>query len=56
VGHRFYHDESAGDGEYAVLSEEVSGQGPRLPRVRKWYRNQGNELFITHTLVSILAP
>ena len=56
VGHRFYHDESAGDGEYAVLSEEVSGQGLRLPRVRKWYRNQDDELFITHTILSIGAP
>jgi len=56
VGHRFHHDESAGDGEYAVLSEEVSGQGLRLPRVRKWYRNQGNQLLITHTVLSLLAP
>lgn len=56
VGHRFHHDESAGDGEYTVLSEEVSGQGLRLPRVRKSYRNQGNEFFITHTILSILAP
>jgi hypothetical protein len=55
VGHRFYHDEAAGDGEYAVLSEEVTGGGLRLPRVRKWYRNQGNELFITHTILSIVA-
>jgi hypothetical protein len=56
VGHRFYHDESAGDGEYTVLTEEVSGEGLRLPRVRKWYKNQGNELFITHTILSIVAP
>jgi len=56
VGHRYYHNESKGDGEYGVLSEEVSGQGLRLPRVRKWYRNQGNELFITHTVQSIAAP
>ncbi len=56
VGHRFYHDESAGDGEYAVLTEEVSGQGLRLPRVRKWYSNQSRELFITHTILSIVPP
>ena len=56
VGHRFYHDEGAGDGEYAVLSEEVSGQGLRLPRVRKWYRNHDNEFFVTHTIQSILGP
>jgi hypothetical protein len=56
VGHRFHHDEAAGDGEHTVLSEEVSGQGLRLPRVRKWYRNKGNEFFITHTILSIAAP
>ena len=56
IGHRFHHDESTGDGEYTVLSEEVSGQGLRLPRVRKWYRNQSREFFITHTILSILSP
>ena len=56
VGHRFHHDESAGDGEYAVLSEEISGQGLRLPRVRKWYTNKDNEPVITHTILSIIAP
>ncbi len=56
VGHRFHHDESTLDGEYTVLSDEISGQGLRLPRVRKWHRNQDNELFITHTILSILAP
>ena len=56
VGHRFHHDESAGDGEYAVLSEEISGQGLRLPRVRRWYTNKGREPVITHTILSIVAP
>ncbi len=56
VGHRFHHDESAGDGEYAVLSEEISGQGLRLPRVRRWYTNKDNEPVITHTILSIIAP
>jgi hypothetical protein len=54
LGHRFYHDEAAGDGEYTVFSEEVSGQGLRLPRVRKWFRNRDDSLFITHTILSIL--
>jgi uncharacterized protein DUF6503 len=53
VGHRFYHNETAGDGEYAVLSEEITGQGLRLPRVRKWHRNQDGEWFITHTIERI---
>ena len=56
VGHRFYHDEAAGDGEYTVLSGEVAGQGLRLPRLRKWHRNRDGEWFITHTIESIEAP
>lgn len=56
VGHRFYHDEATRDGEYAVLSDEIAGQGLRLPRVRKWSSNQNGEWFITHTIESIEAP
>jgi hypothetical protein len=56
IGHRFYHDESARDGEYAVLSEEISGQGLRLPRVRQWYTNKDDQPVITHTILSIVAP
>lgn len=56
VGHRFHHDESAADGEYAVFSEEISGQGLRLPRVRRWYRNKGDGPVITHSVLSIAAP
>lgn len=56
VGHRYYHNESAGDGEYTILSDEIVGQGLRLPRIRKWYRNQNSEWFITHTIQSIEAP
>ena len=56
VGHRFHHDESAGDGEYAVFSEEISGQGLRLPRVRRWYRNKDDKAVITHTVLSIASP
>jgi hypothetical protein len=56
VGHRFYHNESAGDGEYTILSDEIVGQGLRLPRIRKWYKNQDSEWFITHTIQSIEAP
>lgn len=56
VGHRYYHDESAGDGEYAVLSEEISGQRLRLPRVRQWYTNKSDEAVITHTILSMGTP
>lgn len=56
LGHRFFHDEAARDGEYTVLSGEIAGQGLRLPRVRKWYTNKDAEWIITHTVESIEAP
>jgi Family of unknown function (DUF6503) len=55
VGHRFHHDEAKRDVEYAVLSDEISGQGLRLPRLRKWYSNQDDQWFVTHTVESIEA-
>ena len=39
VGCRFYHDESANDGEYIVFEELTEGGGLRLPRLRGWYMN-----------------
>ena len=56
VGHRFHHNGAQGDGEYAVFSGEVSGEGLRLPRVRKWYRNKDKKPVIAHTVLSIGAP
>ena len=53
VGHRFHHDESAGDGEYTVLTDEITGQGLRLPRIRRWYTNKDGKPVITHTLLAI---
>lgn len=56
VGHRYYHDEALADGEFAILTEEVKGEGLRLPGVREWHRNRDGEWFITHTIQSITAP
>ena len=53
VGYRFYHDESAGDGEYIVLEGEREFDGLRLPTVRTWYTNQGDELLGVDTLQSL---
>ncbi|MEJ2084445.1 MAG: DUF6503 family protein [Acidobacteriota bacterium] len=53
VGYRFYHDETAGDGEYIVLEEERDFDGLRLPTVRTWYTNQGDELLGVDTLRSL---
>jgi len=56
IGYRFYHDETAGDGEYIVLREEASGAGLTLPRVREWRTHQGDEYLGTDTLLTISAP
>ena len=53
VGYRFYHDESANDGEYIILDRIIEGDGMRLPKVRSWYRNDNDELVGTDTLRSI---
>ncbi len=53
VGYRFYHDESANDGEYIILDRITEGDGMRLPKVRSWYRNDNDELVGTDTLRSI---
>jgi hypothetical protein len=56
VGYRFYHDETARDGEYILLGGTTSGQGLKLPRERKWYRHQDDGYLGTDTLESITAP
>ena len=53
VGYRFYHDESANDGEYIVLDRITEGDGMRLPKVRSWYQNDTDELVATDTVRSI---
>ena len=55
VGHRFYHDEAVGDGEYAVLSEEVSGSRTKAaPREEVVRGTKTIRFVITHTILSIL--
>ena len=39
AGCRFYHDESANDGEYITFEGLAEGGGLRLPRLRGWYVN-----------------
>lgn len=53
VGYRFYHDESANDGEYITLARETAGGGLRLPKVRSWYTNADGNLLGTDTVRSI---
>ena len=53
LGYRFYHDEAKGDGEYIVLSDEVSDAGLRLPSRRTWYTHQGDKKLGTDILIAI---
>ena len=39
VGCRFYHDETANDGEYIILEELTSAASLRIPRHRRWFVN-----------------
>ncbi len=49
-GYRFYHDESAGDGEYIVLEGLAEVGGLRLPAARTWYTHQGDRLLGTDVI------
>lgn len=55
VGYRFYHDESANDGEYIVLDRSVEGAGLRIPKVRSWFTHEDDRLLGTDT-VRVLEP
>lgn len=43
IGYRFYHDESANDGEYIILEGEVQEGNLRLPKERKWYMHKDDK-------------
>lgn len=55
VGYRFFHDESANDGEYILLEGELSAAGLRLPQSRTWYTNADDRLLGTDTLTTLVA-
>lgn len=52
IGYKFYHNEAKKDGEYITLEDEATVDGMRLPKIRKWYLNQGDKFLATDTLVS----
>jgi hypothetical protein len=56
VGCRFYHDETANDGEFLVFEEleEAATGGLRLPKRRGWYVN-ADSAFLGADVVSGLA-
>lgn len=50
-GYRFYHDESANDGEYITLDGLVEFQGIKIPKTRKWYYNKDGKFLGTDDLI-----
>ncbi|NKB88306.1 MAG: hypothetical protein GKS06_08810 [Acidobacteria bacterium] len=52
TGYRFYHDESANDGEYIILDRIQDGD-MRIPKVRSWFRNNDDELLGTDKLMGM---
>lgn len=53
VGYRFYHDETANDGEWITLEGIEEGAGLRLPKTRTWYTHADDRHLGTDTLVAI---
>lgn len=53
IGYRFYHDESANDGEYILLEEEIVFGGVRLPQQRSWYTHQDGTHLGTDVLTDL---
>jgi hypothetical protein len=53
VGCRFYHDESANDGEYITFEGLAEGGGLRLPRYREWHTNAGDRFLGSDEIRSV---
>lgn len=52
VGYRFYHDESANDGEYIVLEGEAKVGDLLLPASRKWYMHVDDKFLGTDIIIN----
>ncbi|CAG2531642.1 hypothetical protein MAR621_02169 [Maribacter dokdonensis] len=48
--YQFFHDESKNDGEYILLSEMITVNGIKIPKVRAWYYNKGDVYLATDNL------
>ncbi len=51
MGYRFHHDESAGDGEYILLSGERQVLDMKIPVQRRWFMNADDRYLGTDILV-----
>ena len=49
--YQFFHDESKNDGEYILLSEMITINGIKIPKVRAWYYNKEGIYLATDKLV-----
>ena len=49
--YQFFHDESKNDGEYILLSEIITVNGIKIPKVRAWYYNKEDVYLATDKLV-----
>ncbi|WP_339653036.1 DUF6503 family protein [uncultured Maribacter sp.] len=49
--YQFFHDESKNDGEYILLSEMITVNGIKIPKVRAWYYNKEDVYLATDKLV-----
>jgi len=54
VGYRFYHNESANDGEYILFSGELESYGIRIPQTRKWYTHKEDKYLGADTLETLI--
>lgn len=54
TAYRFYHDESANDGEYIFLEEEFSSDNIRLPANRKWFTHKEDKFLGEDKLVALV--
>lgn len=49
--YQFYHDESKNDGEYILLTDIITINGIKIPKIRAWYYNKNDGYLATDTLV-----
>ena len=52
-GYRFYHDESANDGEYIILSGIHTESGLKIPKIRKWYTHKEGKFLGSDELIEL---
>ncbi|WP_317043881.1 DUF6503 family protein [Maribacter hydrothermalis] len=48
--YQFFHDQSKNDGEYILLSDMITVNGIKIPKVRKWYYNKADKYLATDIL------